>query len=195
MGAGVVLSVIIATRDSERLLVPTLAALVPGATAGLISEVVIVDGGSRDDTAEVADIAGCRFLAVEGPQGRRLKAGAAAARAPRLLFLSPGTVLDAQWVAEVGRFAGGYSPAAHTDQAAVFRRGIGAQPALREAFLLVCMALGAGPRPEQGLIITKQFYDALGGHREDVADPEGDLLGRIGRRRILTLPARAFSIG
>ena len=44
------LSVIIATRNSERPLVRTLAALVPGATSGLITEVLIADAGSRDDT-------------------------------------------------------------------------------------------------------------------------------------------------
>ena len=69
------LSVIIATRNSERALVPTLAALVPGATAGLISEVLVADGGSHDDTAKVADVAGCNFTVLEGPLARRLQGG------------------------------------------------------------------------------------------------------------------------
>ena len=56
------LSIIIPTRNSERPLVPTLAALVPGATTGLVAEVLIADGGSQDDTAAVADVAGCNFL-------------------------------------------------------------------------------------------------------------------------------------
>ena len=60
------LSVIIATLDSERALVPTLSALVPGATAGLVSDVLVVDGGSRDDTAAVADVGGCNFLVADG---------------------------------------------------------------------------------------------------------------------------------
>jgi len=63
------LSVIIPTRNSERALVATLAALVPGATAGLISEVLVVDGGSQDESAAVADVAGCTFMLVEGPAG------------------------------------------------------------------------------------------------------------------------------
>ena len=58
------LSVIIATRNSERPLVRTLAALVPGATSGLITEVLIADAGSRDGTPAVADIAGCKLLAA-----------------------------------------------------------------------------------------------------------------------------------
>ena len=71
------LSVIIATKDSERALVPTLAALVSGATAGIISEVLIADGGSGDDTAAVAEVAGCNFFVLDGTTARRLKAAAA----------------------------------------------------------------------------------------------------------------------
>ena len=76
------LSVIIPTRDSERALVATLAALVPAAMEGFVAEVVIADGGSRDDTAAVADVAGCKFRTLEGSLGRRLKTAAEAARSP-----------------------------------------------------------------------------------------------------------------
>ena len=184
------LSVIIATRDSERALVPTLAALVPGATAGLISEVLIADAGSRDETAAIADVAGCNFLLLEGPLGRRLKAAAASARAPWLLFLRPGTILDAAWTGEARRFVEQPSP---EPRAATFRRGTPAQPTLREALSLVAAALGAKPRAGQGLVISKQFYDQIGGHSETAADPDADLLRRIGRRRIVMLAASAFA--
>ncbi|HKM87141.1 MAG TPA: glycosyltransferase [Xanthobacteraceae bacterium] len=184
------LSVIIATLDSERALVPTLAALVPGATAGLISEVLVVDGGSRDDTAAVADVAGCNFKVLEGSLPRRLKAGAAAARAPWLLFLQPGTILEAGWPGEASRFL---DHAAPNPRVAIFRRGIPGQPALRDALsLIVAAAFGAKPRAEQGLVISKQLYDQLGGHSETAADPEADLLRRIGRRRFVTLTPSAF---
>jgi len=182
------LSVIIATIDSERALVATLAALVPGATSGLVSEVIVADGGSRDDTAAVADAAGCDFRVLEGPLGRRLKTAAAAARAPWLLFLRPGVILNAAWTAEARRFVEQSSPDA---RAAVFRRGAPAQPALRDAFSLLAAALGARPRPQQGLLISRQFYDALGGHLDGAADPETDLIRRIGRRRIVVLSSRA----
>ena len=67
-------SIVIATHDSERALVPTLAALVPGATAGIVREVIVADGGSRDKTEEVADIAGCRFF-VSSRAARRAAEG------------------------------------------------------------------------------------------------------------------------
>ncbi|MCC7186898.1 MAG: hypothetical protein IT185_11690, partial [Acidobacteria bacterium] len=53
------LTVVIPTENQERALVATLASLVPGATAGVIREVIVADAGSGDDTARVADIAGC----------------------------------------------------------------------------------------------------------------------------------------
>ena len=183
------LSVIIATLDSERPLLPTLSALVPGAMDGLVSEVIVADGGSRDETAMVADVAGCKFMVVEGPLARRLKTAAAAARAPWLLFLRPGTVLDAPWTGEATRFI----RQADKDRAAVCRRGIRGQTALREALSLVLSALGTRPRPEQGLLLPHTLYDLLGGHSDRAADPETDLLRRLGRRRIVTLGCRAFA--
>ena len=53
------LSVVIATQDSERALLPTLAALVAGAAAGLVREVIVADASSRDATVAIADEAGC----------------------------------------------------------------------------------------------------------------------------------------
>jgi glycosyltransferase involved in cell wall biosynthesis len=185
------LSVIIPTMDSERALVPTLAALVSGATAGLIREVLIVDGGSRDDTAAVADVAGCNFRLVEGLVAYRLKTGAASARAPWLLFLRPGTVLDEPWSSEVRQFVEQGAPVA---RAAAFRRGGSGQPGLREAWSLVAAAFGAKPGPQQGLIISKGFYQQIGGHTESAADPERDLVQRIGRRRIVTLSSSAVTL-
>ena len=183
------LSVIIPTRNCERALVPTLAALVPGATAGLIGEVVIADGGSQDDTATVADVAGCNFLVVAGTLAARLQAGAAAARMPWLMFLRPGTVLDAPWTGEVARFLQQDSKKLH---AAVFRRG-SAAAGPREFASALAVMLGAPPRPEQGLLITRDFYRSLGGHSDATGDPERDLLRRVGRRRIARLSTQAFA--
>jgi glycosyltransferase involved in cell wall biosynthesis len=183
------LSVIIPTRDSERALVATLAALVPAAIEGFIAEVLVADGGSRDDTASVADVAGCKFTVLRGSLGKRLKAAAGSARAPWLLFLRPGTILDAPWVGEARRFVERPAP---KPCAATFRRGAPAQPALRDALSLFAAALGARPRPEQGLIVAKHFYEEIGGHAERAADPEAELIRRIGRRRIARLASIAF---
>ena len=103
-GCSSMLSAIISTYESERSLVPTLAALVPGAATGLLAEVVIADANSRDATAEVADIAGCRFLASSEPLGARLKAAAATTRSPWLLFLRAGATPQSGWIEATDHF-------------------------------------------------------------------------------------------
>lgn len=184
----VVLSVIIPTLDSERALVPTLAALVSGATEGLIREVLLADGGSQDDTAVVADVAGCKLLKLDRPLGERLRTATAAARGPWLLFLRPGVLLDGAWIGETRRFI---ELTRDSERAAVFRRGSAEPSPLREALTQVLVALGVKPLPEQGLLISRRFYDALGGHRADAVDPESDLIRRIGRKRIARLATPA----
>jgi glycosyltransferase involved in cell wall biosynthesis len=183
------LSVIITTHESERALVPTLAALVPGATAGLLGEVVVADAGSRDATAEVADVAGCRFISSTEPLAARLKAAAASTRTPWLLFLRAGTVPEPGWVTAADRFMEATDRLDDAARSAVFRPPAAAdllRPGLSELIAILRVALGGGPKPEQGLLVARCFYDALGGHPEG-NDPEAALLRRIGRRRIAML--------
>ncbi|MHA7969969.1 glycosyl transferase [Rhizobium sp. CAU 1783] len=55
------LTVILECRDQEAELAQTLSVLVAGAVEGLVSDVVVLDHGSRDGSSRVADAAGCRF--------------------------------------------------------------------------------------------------------------------------------------
>ena len=179
------LSVIIPTNESEHVLVRTLACLVAGATGGLIREVILADAGSRDDTAGVGDVAGCRFMPLPGPLGARLQSASGAARSHWRFFLLPGTVLDPGWVGEAIRFI----ETADASQAAVFSRA--AWPAARSSTLGEIGALiRAGlnyPKPEQGLIIAKSHYASIGGHNADAARPQAELLRRLGRKQIVRL--------
>ena len=187
------LSVIIATHESERTLVPTLAALVPGATGGLLGEVIVADAGSRDATAEVADVAGCRFMASGAPLGARLKAAAASTRTPWLMVLRAGCVPEPGWVAAAERFIETTDLLNDAERAAVFRPpGVAdlLRPGLAEVIALLRVTLGGGARPEQGLLIARRHYDALGGHPEG-ADAEAAVLRRIGRRRLTMLASGA----
>jgi hypothetical protein len=191
------LSVIIATLDCERGLVPTLTTLVPAAAVGTVRDVIVTDGGSTDATLEVADIAGCEIMASKAPLAARLREATAKARASWVMYLQPGVVLDATWVDEVGRFVHQAEARGATDaSAAVFRRvaahGMG-RPLLLEALSLLRLALGARPLSQQGLIIPKLLYDRVGHHR-DVADPQADLSARIGRRRITLLRSGAWEV-
>jgi hypothetical protein len=176
-GRFLMLSAIIATHESERALVPTLAALVPGAVSGLVTEVLVTDADSRDATREVADVAGARFMSSSDPLGIRLKAAAASTRSPWLLFLRAGTVPEPAWLTAIERFIDEASP---KPRAAAFR----AQPTGGLRMFLRLMR----PHPDQGLLIARPHYDAIGGHRA-AKKTELDLMLRAGR--IVLLPARA----
>ncbi|HZD92088.1 MAG TPA: glycosyl transferase [Pseudolabrys sp.] len=175
----------------------TLAALVPGATAGLIAEAVVVDAGAGGDSEEIADIAGCRYLRSAAPQGARLKAAAETTRTPWLMFLRAGCVPEPGWIAAAERFMQAADLAGGAGRAAVFRPPSVndlLRPGWGELVNLLRVACGGAPKPEQGLLIAKKLYLALGGH-PDGADADAALLRKLGRRRIAMLPAVASAAG
>jgi glycosyltransferase involved in cell wall biosynthesis len=190
-GYSSMLSAIISTQNSERSLVPTLSALVPAAAAGLLAEVLIADAGSRDATAEVADIAGCRFTSSTEALGIRLKAAAATVRSPWVMFLRAGAVPQSGWIEAADHFMQTSSLLEGAGRAAIFRLpGLtnAVRPGLAELLAVVRAAIARGPRPEQGLLITRRLYDAIGGHSEG-DDTEAAILRRLGRQRLVVLPA------
>ena len=188
------LSVIVATNESERTLVPTLSALVPGAMSGLVTEVVVADAGSRDATAEVADIAGCRFMIVEGAIGPRLKEAALTTRTPWLLFMRAGLVPEPGWMAAAENFMQTASFGANGPRAAVFRTATDqASPGLKELIAVLRGMVGGGDRSGHGLLIARALYETIGGHPAGT-DAEAAVLRKIGRRGVALLGASARTV-
>jgi glycosyltransferase involved in cell wall biosynthesis len=188
-----VITVIIPTLDSEGALVPTLSALVSASASGLVREVILADGGSRDETEKVADVAGCHFLKGPHDPGARLRAAAHQARGSWLLFLDPAAILQEGWMREVRAFVDTMERNGLAERrAATFRlgyEGFGMKPRLAEAAAAARLAVIGRPRPEQGLLIARRFYDQLGGHG-DGKKAEERLFARIGRRKLIMLRAR-----
>lgn len=185
------LSAIISTQNSERTLVPTLSALVPAAAAGLLAEVVIADAGSRDATAEIADIAGCPFTSSTEALGIRLKAAAATVRSPWVMFLRAGAVPQPGWIEAADHFIQTTGLLDDAGRAAIFRLPSltnAVRPGFAELLAIVRAAIARGPRPEQGLLIARRLYDTIGGHSEG-DDAEVVILRRLGHQRLVVLPA------
>jgi glycosyltransferase involved in cell wall biosynthesis len=182
------LSVIIATRNCERALVHTLSMLVAASIAGVVRDVVVADAGSSDETGEIADIAGCALLVSSAPLAARLQEAAGAARGDWLFFLRPGTVIEASWIEEAARFVTDAERRGSTELAAVFRaQPLDGRSVAAQALALLKEAVRLTPGPEQGLIISRQFYESVGRHQLQAGDPEADLLRRIGRGRLVRL--------
>jgi len=188
-----VITVIIPTLNSERALVPTLSALVSASVAGLVREVIVADGGSRDETEKVADVAGCHFLKGPHDPGARLRAAAHQARGSWLLFLDPAGIVQEGWMREVRAFVETMERSGLVEKrAATFRlgyQGFGLTPRLAEAAAAARLVVIGRPRPQQGLLIARRFYDHLGGHGDGEKAQER-LFARIGRRKLITLRTR-----
>src|SRR5665213_2569342 len=91
------ISVVIPTLNDEAVLGRALQPLVAAAVAGLVREVIVVDGGSSDATLEIADDAGCRILARGGEGAARAREAAATARSDWVMILDPRTQLLPGW--------------------------------------------------------------------------------------------------
>ena len=115
------ITVVIPTLNAEATLPATLTALVPAALEGLVREVIVVDGGSKDRTREIADQAGADLLTAPPNRGAQMRAGANAARHPWLLFLNADTVLDAGWEREASHFMERVDSGRSRRSAAAFR--------------------------------------------------------------------------
>jgi hypothetical protein len=184
------LSVIIPTKGVEQPAVATLAALVPGAAAGVVREVLLVDRAGNGVIERVADVAGCRFLRFEGSHAAALAAGARQARSPWLMFLHAGAVLDSGWIDETAQFIHGVSNSGHA-RAGVFRyaRSPYAETRLRDGFKFIARMI-AGPSADQGLLIARDHYDRLGGYAPDGRRSEARLLRQLGRSSRTLLRSR-----
>ncbi|MGY4626540.1 glycosyl transferase [Bradyrhizobium sp. USDA 4486] len=190
------LSVIIPTEGVEQTAVATLAALVPGAAAGIIREVLLVDGTRNGVIERVADVAGCRFIAFEGSShGAALAAGAHQARSPWLMFLPAGAMLETGWIEETTQFIQAVSTSGR-DRAAVFRyaRSPYADTGVRDLLRAVARKL-VGPLADQGLLIARDHYDRVGGYPPQARRSEARLLRRLGRSSRTMLRSRIVMVG
>lgn len=193
---GAMISVVIPTLNAEAHLARCLTALVPAAVDGVVREVVIVDGGSSDATAKIADDAGATFIKAERGRGQQLAAGAAAAKSRWLLFLHADTVLQPGWEEEVLHFMRDVDFGERRAAAAVFRFALndtGFWAGYLQAMVRLRCGLFALPYGDQGLLISRQLYDAIGGYRPLTLMEDVELVRRLGRRRLAFLRARAVT--
>ena len=156
-------------------------------------EIVVADGGSVDDTPAVAAAAGAKLVAGARGRGSQLAAGAAAATREWLLFLHADCTPEPGWAEAVAVFIArpraaeraGYFDLALDDHAAAARR-------LERVVAWRCRIL-ALPYGDQGLLISRALYDAVGGFAPLPLMEDVDLARRLGRRRLARIDARCVA--
>ncbi len=175
------ISVIIPTLNRAETLPRLLACL---CAQPLIGEIIVADGGSADRTVVLAEALGALIVNAAPGRGTQLAAGAAAASGRWLLFLHADCRPEPGWPQAViafinapqGEGRAGYFDFALDDAAPAARR-------LERIVAWRCRVL-ALPYGDQGLLISRALYDALGGFAPLPLMEDVDLARRLGRRRL-----------
>jgi len=161
------------------------------AAIGGADEIIVVDGGSSDDTAHVARHAGAKVITAERGRGTQLHAGASASRGDWLLFLHADTRPGAGWRTAVAAHI-----ASNLDHAGYFHLALDDcawQARLIERGVVVRARLLGLPYGDQGLVISRRLYSEVGGFRPLALMEDVDLVRRIGRHRLRRLNAVALT--
>jgi rSAM/selenodomain-associated transferase 2 len=183
------LSAVIPALNAAETLAAAIASLRP---AGL-REIIVVDGGSTDDTVAIAGSAGAQVVSASRGRGTQLAAGAAAAGGAWLLFLHADCRLEPGWSAAARALIGtaglggraGYFDLALDDPSSAARR-------LERIVAWRCRLL-ALPYGDQGLLIGRGLYDAVGGFAPLPLMEDVDLARRLGRARLAPIGGTCIS--
>ncbi len=187
------ISVIIPTMNAASHLTRTLAPLAAGMTTRLIKEVIVADAGSEDDTLAIAEAAGCTIVRADRGRARQFRAGADIAKGKWLLFLHADTELSSGWAEETARFIN--APQSRK-RAAVFKLAFDdtSPEAQRVVFWARLRArVMKLPYGDQGLLISRFFYDGLGGYPDIPLMEDVEIVRRIGSRRLILFETQAVT--
>jgi len=180
------LSIVVPALDEA----PNLERLLPDLVARCLEEeVIVVDGGSADATAEVMRrFPSVRFIASPRGRARQMNAGARVARGEALLFLHADTVLpEGATSAITGALA---------DPSVVGGRFDVRFTSPRWPFRMIAALMNRRSRwsgistGDQGIFVTRAAFDALGGYPDIPLMEDIELtrrLKRLGRLASLDL--------
>ncbi|MGH7143913.1 MAG: TIGR04283 family arsenosugar biosynthesis glycosyltransferase, partial [Planctomycetota bacterium] len=150
-------SVVIPARNEQDHLAATIASTL---TAHAV-EIIVVDGHSRDRTAEVARAFGLRVIDAEPSRGNQLNLGARAARGDRLLFLHADTILPTGYATTIRQTLSRDDVAAGAFDFVLDARGFA--PRLIEWGVRVRSRIFGRPYGDQALYMPKVVFLQSGG--------------------------------
>jgi rSAM/selenodomain-associated transferase 2 len=182
----VLVSIIIPTLNEKTTIRDVALAL--GGMSGNF-EVIVVDGGSNDGTAEIA--AECGLTVIDAPRGRgqQMNAGALKAKGDVLIFLHADTRLPANALAIIEK-------AFEDESICGGNFGLNFDGGTLGARVLTMiypfLRLGGMCYGDSGLFVRRAIFEESGGYRDYPIFEDCDLYRRLKRKgRFVRLPAHA----
>lgn len=183
------LSIVIPTLDEEDTL-PNLLADLRGLT--IPYEVIVADGGSEDETVEVGRGGGAQVVRSPAGRGAQLRAGAMVAEAPILCFLHADVRLDRAAVKALETLVLFPRPGGFAFRLAIDARGFAYR--LIEAGANARSRLFRLPYGDQGLVISRAEYEAVGGYPHQPLMEDVELVRRVRRDSKMTILAEHVTV-
>lgn len=184
------LSIIIPAYNAESVLPLCLGSLMAGLESGLIREVLVVDGGSDDQTRRLAEGSGATVLvAPERGRAAQLRQGADHARGDWLLFLHADTALSRDW-AERAQAHISDRPGKAAAFTLAYRSDHPMAKTVARRANWRARTLGL-PYGDQGLLLARALYDEIGGYRDTPFMEDVQIVRAIGKSRLTILSAEA----
>ncbi|MBU7584509.1 MAG: TIGR04283 family arsenosugar biosynthesis glycosyltransferase [Nostoc sp. TH1S01] len=189
------MSLVNLTTAKVSIIIPTLneAGNIKGAIASTQSstniEVIVVDGGSSDDTIKIAQSSGAKVISSSPSRAVQMNAGAAVASGEILLFLHADTRLPIEFDAMIrtvleqpGIVAGAFD--LQIDASALGLRFVELGVKWRSRFLQM-------PYGDQAIFLTQEVFQQIGGFPELPIMEDFELIQRLksqGRIVIISTP-------
>lgn len=169
------LSVIIPTLNERE----NIAGLVERLAAEDVAEVLVVDGGSEDGTAEIAETAGARVIVAPRGRGTQQNAGARAAAGDTLVFLHADTTLPAGFPASIEDALAAPGVAAGAFRFRLDAEGAGAR-LLEKTVEWRCRYCQL-PYGDQGIFVRRAVFEQAGGFPDEPLLEDYELVRRLRR--------------
>lgn len=155
-------------------------------------EVIVVDGGSEDNTVELARKAGASVFAASCPRAGLLNLAALKAKGDILLFLHADTLLPNHYAQAVRNTVQCSAVAAGAFRLGIDSNALGIRFVEKTANLRSRLLML--PYGDQALFMTKNTFLRMGGFADMPIMEDYELVKRLGRRgKVITLPEKVIT--
>lgn len=148
-------------------------------------EIIVVDGGSQDNTTNIVQQTGVKLISVVGGKAAQMNKGAYIAQSELLLFLHGDTHLPQNFIHLVNETLEQPKVVAGAFELAIS----GTEKSLRWVELMVKIRshLFRLPYGDQGIFIRKKLFEQIGGYRDLPIMEDFDLIQRLKREGTIAI--------